>query len=190
MVQRAASKLNGNIWEEPFALAVIVAVWFVMIDPTVAVKFPAVAPDATVTLAGTAAFAVLLDSATTSPALGAAPLKVTVQVDVPGAFTLDGLQVTPLGVTGVDWMTVMVPLVPDEGITFPSASDAATPLTATGTLVLTLPAEIVNVAVAAEPLGMALVVMSNMRQVVDQATLEHDTLFGPPTTATLVTSAG
>ncbi len=62
-------------------------------------KLPVVAPAPTVTLAGTVAFPLLLDSPTVSPPPGAAPLSVTVQLDVPGAFTLDGLQDTPLGVT-------------------------------------------------------------------------------------------
>ena len=161
-----------------------------MIDATVAVKPPVVAPDATVTLAGTVALALLLDSATASPPPGAAPLNVTVHAELPGAFTLDGAQLTLLGVTSVGWMTVIVPPVPDEGIPTPPASDATTPLIVIGTLVLTLPPEIVNVAVATGPLGMTLTLMSAMRQVVDPATLAHDAAFGPPTTVTPVTSAG
>jgi hypothetical protein len=160
-------------------------------DPTIAAKLPAVAPCPTVTLVGTVTFPLLLDSATASPPLGATPLKVTVHADVPGAFTLDGLQETLLGVTEVDWMTVMVPPAPDVGYEInPVESDANTPLTVTGTLVLTLPGEIVKVAVATEPLGITLVVRSNMTQVVDPATLEHDVVFGPPATVTLVTFAG
>ena len=58
-----------------------------------------VAPAAAVTLGGTVAFALLLDSATVSPPPGAAPLNVTVHADVPGAFTLPGLQLTPDGTT-------------------------------------------------------------------------------------------
>ena len=79
----------------------------VAIPATVAVKFPVVAPANTVTLPGTAAFALLLDSATASPPPGAAPLKVTVHAEVPGAFTLAGLQDTPLGVTAVTKLTVV-----------------------------------------------------------------------------------
>jgi len=66
-----------------------------------------VAPANTVTLPGTAAFALLLDSATASPPPGATPLRVTVQTEVPGAFTLAGLQATPLGVTAVTKLTVV-----------------------------------------------------------------------------------
>ena len=79
----------------------------VVIDATVAVNPTVVAPAVAVTLAGTVAFALLLDSATASPPLGAAPLRVTVHAEVPGAFTLAGLQVTPLGVTVVTRLTVV-----------------------------------------------------------------------------------
>jgi hypothetical protein len=83
--------------------------------------------------------------------------------------------------------------VPDEGIGLPPASDATTPLTETGTLVLKLPAKIVKVAVAIGPLGMTLTLKSAMRQVMDPAGVpkgEHDADLGPPTTVTPVTSAG
>jgi hypothetical protein len=73
----------------------------VVIDATVAVNPTVVAPAVAVTLAGTVALALLLDSVTGRPPLGAAPLSVTVQAEVPGAFTLVGLQVTLLGVTSV-----------------------------------------------------------------------------------------
>ncbi len=66
-----------------------------------------VAPAVAVTLAGTVALALLLDNATASPPLGAAPLSVTVQAEVPGAFTLAGLHVTPLGVTVDTRLTVV-----------------------------------------------------------------------------------
>lgn len=67
---------------------------------TVAVN-PAVAtPAETVTLLGTVAFALPLDSDTVSPPVGAAPLSVTVHDDVPGAFTVAGVQTKLLTVTG------------------------------------------------------------------------------------------
>jgi hypothetical protein len=54
-----------------------------------------VAPASTVTLAGTCAAAVLLlDSVTTAPPVGAAPLSVTVPVDPAPPTTLVGLTVT------------------------------------------------------------------------------------------------
>ena len=78
-----------------------------MIDPTVAVNPAVVAPPVTVTLPGTVAFPLLLESATASPPPGAAPLSVSVQAAVPGAFTLDGLQDTLLGVTEAVKLTVV-----------------------------------------------------------------------------------
>jgi hypothetical protein len=72
------------------------------------VKVPVVAPDATVTLAGTVAFALLLESATARPPPGAAPLNVTVQLEVPGAFTLDGEQERFVGVRAATRLTFVV----------------------------------------------------------------------------------
>ena len=65
-----------------------------------------------VTLAGSVAFTLLLDNATDRPPLGAAPLNVTVHAEVPGAFTLVGLQVTPLGVTVATRLTVVFTVCP------------------------------------------------------------------------------
>jgi hypothetical protein len=48
-------------------------------------KAALVAPDATVTEAGTVTAELLLDSATVNPPLGAAPVRVTVHASVPAA---------------------------------------------------------------------------------------------------------
>jgi hypothetical protein len=59
-----------------------------------------VAPASTVTLAGTCAAAVLLlDSVTTAPPVGAAPLSVTVPVDPAPPTTLVGVTATELSAT-------------------------------------------------------------------------------------------
>jgi hypothetical protein len=58
---------------------------------TVAVKLALLSPEPMLTLAGTVTLALLLESATLV-ALEAAAVKVAVQLDVPGAFTLAGEQ--------------------------------------------------------------------------------------------------
>ena len=86
----------------------------------------------------------------------------------------------------------------EEVIAFPPASAANTPLKVIGTLVARLPAEIVKVPIATDPLGITFVVRSNIRHVVDPEMLEHDGVFGVPiqlgfgatATVTPVTSAG
>jgi len=60
----------------------------------VTVNVAVVAPDATVTLAGTVAAALLLDSDTVAPLVGAAPLNVTVPVDEVPPVTEVGLSAT------------------------------------------------------------------------------------------------
>jgi hypothetical protein len=88
--------------------------------------------------------------------------------------------------------------VAEEGIAFPPESAANRPLKVIGTLVARLPAEIVKVPIAMDPLGITLVVRSNIRHVVDPEVLEHDGVFGAPiqlgfaatATVTPVTSVG
>jgi len=67
------------------AEAVKVAVCAEVTAETAAVKLAVVAPEATVTEAGTATEVLLLASETAWPPLGAAPLNVTVQASVPAA---------------------------------------------------------------------------------------------------------
>lgn len=81
----------------PLAVPVIVAVWFVATATVVTVNVCVAAPDATVTLAGTVAAPLLLDSATTKPAAGAAELIVTVPVLTAPPRTLAGLSVRLVG---------------------------------------------------------------------------------------------
>jgi hypothetical protein len=57
-----------------------------------------VAPEGTVTLAGTVTFALLLDKPITSPVAGAALLIVTVHWETPAALTVAGEHESPLSV--------------------------------------------------------------------------------------------
>jgi hypothetical protein len=59
--------------------------------PTVAVSETLLCPAPTATLAGTVMLALLLESVTVAPD-GTAAVSVTVQLDVPGAFTVPGEQ--------------------------------------------------------------------------------------------------
>ena len=61
----------------------------------VAVELPAL----TVTVAGTTALVLLLDNATTTPPVGAVPVKVTVPVEEVPPVTLAGLSDTPESAT-------------------------------------------------------------------------------------------
>ena len=65
-------------------------------------------PAATVTFAGTVTFALPLVRVTANPPTGATPLKVIEHADVPGAFTVAGLQLSPLNCTTGDTVTVAV----------------------------------------------------------------------------------
>jgi hypothetical protein len=69
-------------------------------------------PAGTVTLPGTVTLELLSDSVTANPPLGAALLRATVQVEVPGAFTLAGVQDKPLGVVAAFRFTDAVLLCP------------------------------------------------------------------------------
>ena len=76
------------------------AVWLLVIVPAVAVKLAAVAPEATVTDAGTVSAAALLDKVTVIPPDPAVCDNVTVQVEVAPELRLVGLQATELTVVG------------------------------------------------------------------------------------------
>jgi hypothetical protein len=79
---------------------------------TVAVNVALVNPAPTLTLAGTVILALLLDSVTVDPPAGATPVNVTVQLEVPGAFTVAGEQLKLLGWAGDTKLSVTVFVTP------------------------------------------------------------------------------
>jgi len=92
-------RVNENVFEVPFSLAVITAGVLELTGDGVTAKLAVVAPELTVTEAGTEAELLLLESATLA-LLVAATFRVTVQVEVAGAVMLAGLHVKFVG-TGV-----------------------------------------------------------------------------------------
>jgi len=109
--------------------------------PAVAVKEAVVAAAATVTLVGAVRLALLLVKLTAEPPVGAAPLKVTVQVLVPGPVNEAGLQARALTlkVTGATSEIAEVALAP-----------LAVAVSVAVELVEIVPAVAVNVPVVAE----------------------------------------
>src|SRR3954451_14048893 len=101
------------VFELAPADAVRVAVCVVLTEVVEAVKLALVDPEATVTEAGTVTAALLSASVTGVPPVGAAALNVTVQVELAGAITDAGEQLTVLMV-GCHPCTVIVPAVPDN----------------------------------------------------------------------------
>jgi hypothetical protein len=96
-----------------------------------------VAPAGTVTLSGTVTLALLSETDTTTPPPVAGPLSVTLQFADPGAFTLLGVQVRLLTVTGAVNPIVAVRLCPFQ-----------LTVTVADWLELRLPAVAVNVALS------------------------------------------
>ena len=121
-----AMTLRLNDFDTPPALAVILAVWSVEGEETVAAKLAVLCPAETVTLEGTLTLALLLESPTETLD-AAAPVSVTVQDELPGAFTLVGEQARELSAADTSWFTVIVPPVPDAEMEFPAEVAATTP---------------------------------------------------------------
>lgn len=100
--------LKLKVLETLAALAVSSAIRSVVTEATVAVKVFVVAPADTVTLVGTVTSVLPLVRLTAKPPVGAPSVKLTVQVELPGAATVAGLQLSPLNCAAGDTVTVVV----------------------------------------------------------------------------------
>lgn len=92
---------SAKICDTPAELAVRVTVCEVLTEETVAMKLAAVAPAATVTVAGTVTAELLLARLTIKPPLPAAALSVTVQLSVPAPVIDPFVQIRELSVGSV-----------------------------------------------------------------------------------------
>ncbi len=77
---------------------------------------PLICPETIVTLAGTVMLGLSLERATVEPLAGAALVNVTVQLEVPGAFTVPGVHVRLPG-----WIATVRAIVADWLIPFRDA---------------------------------------------------------------------
>ena len=130
--------------------------------PTVAVKVAVVAPDATVTEAGTLAAPLLLDSETTAPPPDAGCVMVTVHEELLPELTVVGLQETLLRLVGR--MTAMLPPVP-VAATLPALADVATTFVTAIFSVPVAPAESVAFTTATAPFAIVFWFRPEMRHV-------------------------
>jgi len=133
--------------------------------PAVAVNVVPVAPAATVTdVPGTGSSALLLDSATTVPPAGAAPLSVTVQLVLPELDTVVGAQAKEVTVgPGPPPSPITIPPVADTAMALPE-TDAAPPLLIPMVVLITA-AAIVRFTTATVPLAIILAFSPEATQV-------------------------
>jgi hypothetical protein len=177
----AAFRVSVKERELLFALAVrSTAVVACTADAADAVN-PAVAePEATVTEEGIETLELFFERDTDCPPLGAAPLKVTVQLADPGGFRVPGVQLKlfTLGTAG-GWgcEMVTVPLFPEDGIELPAADTADEFEICTRLEVAVVPGAMVTLNTATTPFPIGVVLNPVARQVTAPELAEHETDF-------------
>ena len=116
-----ASRLTVVLAELPLYVAVRVALWSLPMVAVVTLKLTDVAAAATLTDAGAVRVKSVLDRVTVAPPVGAALLRVTVQVELPELFSVAGRQDREVTVGKMVAPPVTVPPVEESGWLFPRA---------------------------------------------------------------------
>jgi hypothetical protein len=186
-VRRGALRVSVKERELLLALAVrSTEVVALTADPADAVNPAVDDPDGTVTEVGIETLELFFERDTTCPPLGAAPLKVTVQLADPGGVRVPGVQlklVTVRSVGGGGCEMVTVPLLLEDGIEVPEADDADVFEICTTLDVAAVPAAMVTLTTATTPFAIGVVLNPATRQVAVPELVEHDTDFPAPEAA-------
>jgi hypothetical protein len=151
-----AVRLMAAVLDTPLRVAVRVALCVLGMVPAVAVKMTVVEAAGTLTEAATGSRVLLLESETLVPPVGAAELRVTVQVVPPKLVIVDGAQDNELR-DGAAAPPVTVPPVAERAIALPAPEDATALVIPIDVLVA--PVAIVRFTTATMPFEIMLVFM-------------------------------
>jgi hypothetical protein len=179
----ATGALRVSVKERELLLALAVrstAVVDPTADPAEAPKVVEADPAGTVTEEGIETLELFFESATAWPPLGAAALKVTVQVADPGGVRVPGVQFRLLTVTGgggAGWEIVTVPLLPEDVMELPAADTADVFEICTVLEVAAVPEAMVTFTTATTPFAIGVVLNPVTRQMALPELVEHETDF-------------
>jgi len=148
-------------------------------DPADAVNPAVDDPDGTVTEVGIETLELFFERDTTCPPLGAAALKVTVQLADPGGVRVPGVQLKLVTVGAGGWgcEMVTVPLLLEDGIELPTPDTAEVFEICTTLEVAAVPAAMVTFTTATTPFAIAVVLNPVTRQMAVPELVEHETDF-------------
>ena len=168
-IEPGTSRVREVLAEAPLSDAERVTVCEKVTEPAVAVKVMLFVPGETATEEGITTAAESLDSTTVKPSGGATPVSVSVQVELSGVITADGVQTKLLGVIGggCQSCTARALSKPATPVAVPSGNTPIVVLTAIGTEALLVDAASVAVTTATISLAMVVEFMPTARQVKD-----------------------
>jgi hypothetical protein len=179
-VRSGAFRVSVKERELLLALAVTsTAVVALTADPADAVNAAVADPAGTVTDEGIETLELLSERDTTCPPLGAAALKVTVQLADPGGVRVPGVQLKLLtvGAGGRGCEMVTVPLLLEDGIEVPEADTAEVFEICTTLEVAAVPGAIVTLTTATTPFAIGVVLNPVTRQMAVPEFVEQETDF-------------